>query len=45
MKKQKRNFENFSVQRKSLSNYRHDFALETFEKVKILVYHICPKNR
>ena len=35
------------LQHKSLSNYRHDFALEKFEKVKILVYHIyiCPKNR
>ena len=28
------------VQRKSLSNYRHDFALEKFEKVKILDCHI-----
>ena len=35
---------NFSLQRKSHYNYRDDFALEKFEKVKILVYHICPKN-
>ena len=32
------------IQRKSYYNYRDDFALEKFEKVKILVYHICPKN-
>ena len=32
------------LQRKSHYNYRDDFALEKFEKVKILVYHICPKN-
>ena len=31
-------------QRKSHYDYRYDFALEKFEKVKILVYHICPKN-
>jgi hypothetical protein len=35
----------FSSQRKSHYNYRDDFSLEKFEKVKILVYHICPKNR
>ena len=28
------------MQRKSHYNYRDDFALEKFEKVKILVYHI-----
>ena len=33
-----------AFQRKSHYNYRDDFALEKFEKVKILVYHICPKN-
>jgi hypothetical protein len=29
-----------AYQRKSHYNYRDDFALEKFEKVKILVYHI-----
>ena len=31
-------------QRKSHYDYRDNFALEKFEKVQILVYHICPKN-
>jgi hypothetical protein len=34
----------FYLQRKSHYNYRDDFALEKFEKVKILVYHICPQK-
>ena len=41
-------YENFvkkkdlTPQHKSHYNYKDDFALEKFEKVKILVYHICP---
>jgi len=33
----------FGATSKSLSNYRHDFALEKFEKVKILDCHIWLK--
>ena len=34
----------FNIPRKSHYNYRDNFALKQFEKVKILVYHICPKS-
>ena len=37
-------FEHNRIQRKSHYNYRDDFALGKFEKIKILVYHICAKN-
>jgi DnaJ-domain-containing protein 1 len=37
-------FKQVNSQRKSHYNYRYDFALEKFEKVEILVYHICFKN-